>query len=102
LLRFAVRFLRLLGKDPSRWGRNSDIDLESLANVDFPAHVRIDYRSASEKKILASACHASQGGNAMRRGLVGWIFRLFGETDTFMRAQPPVPPGSRLQTDFFD
>jgi LmbE family N-acetylglucosaminyl deacetylase len=102
LFKFGVRLLRLFGKDPSKWGRNGDIDLVSLAEVDFPVHARIDYRSVAERKIQASACHASQGGGQMRRGFVGTFFRLFDGVETFMRAYPRVEPGARVSKDLFD
>ena len=95
-LKFAVRLIRLFGGNPSKWGRNKDIDLASLAEVDFPTHVRIDYTKVAEQKTLASACHASQGGSQMRRGVIGWVFRLLGEHDTYMRAYPPLQPGEKI------
>lgn len=100
-LRFGVRLIRLLGGDPTRWGRNKDINLASLAEVDFPTHVRLDYRAVAEKKTLASACHASQGGSQMRRGFIGWVFRLFGESETFMQAYPPLTGKPPLSRDLF-
>lgn len=100
-LKFAVTLIRLFGKNPKKWGRNGDIDLESLANVDFPTHVRIDYTPASEKKTLASACHASQGGSQMRRGVIGTVFRLLGESDTFMQAYPRPDANHKLQRGLF-
>lgn len=98
-IKFGVRMIRLFGGDPSKWGRNKDIDLASLANVNFPTHVRVDYSSVGEQKTLASACHASQGGAQMRKGLIGWVFRLLGEADTYMRAYPPVQPGEKIATE---
>ena len=102
LFKFGVRLLKLFGKDPRKWGRNGDIDLVSLAEVDFPVHARIDYRSVAERKIQASACHASQGGGQMRRGFVGTFFRLFDGVETFMRAYPRVEAGTRVSADLFD
>lgn len=102
LFKFGVRLLRLFGKDPSKWGRNGDIDLVSLAEVDFPVHARIDYRIVTERKEQASACHASQGGGQMRRGFVGMFFRMFDGTEMFMRAYPPVLPEFRVVKDLFD
>jgi len=95
-LKLAVRLIRLFGGNPAKWGRNKDIDLASLAEVNFPTHVRIDYTKVSEQKTLASACHASQGGSQMRRGVIGWVFRLLGEHDTYMRAYPPIQPGEKI------
>jgi LmbE family N-acetylglucosaminyl deacetylase len=100
-LRIMTRLMPLFGKDPTRWGRNGDINLKELAEVDFPVHVRINTRSVSEQKTKASMAHASQGGGQMRRGLMGFVSRIFGERDDFMRAYPPVgTPG--LARDLFD
>src|SRR5438045_3895076 len=38
LLRLGVRILRLLQRDPTRFGQNRDIDLTTLAAEDFPIH----------------------------------------------------------------
>lgn len=97
-LRMGVALIRLFGKDPTRWGRNKDINLAELAEVEFPTHVRIDYTKVSDKKTAASACHASQGGSQMRRGILGAFFRLLGEHDTYMRAYPPVMPGEKVSS----
>lgn len=102
LFKFGVRLLKLFGKDPHKWGRNGDIDLVSLAEVDFPVHVRINYRAVSEQKDKAGGCHASQGGGQMRRGLVGVFFRIFDGSETFMRAYPSLPPHPRVKKDLFD
>lgn len=100
-LRFAVRIMPLFGKDPRRWGQNGDIDLASLAVDDFPTHAVIDYRPVVGRKMDASICHASQGGVTMQRGLVGWMLRLGGSKEAFMRAYPPAGPRVR-ERDLFD
>jgi len=100
-LRLAVKAMPLFRKDPHRWGRNGDIDLASLAVDDFPVHIAIDYRAVSEHRAQASLCHASQGGAAMARGFMGWILRLSGSRETFMRAYPPAPPHLR-ERDLFE
>jgi mycothiol S-conjugate amidase len=101
-LKWMIRLLRLTGKDPTKWGRNGDINLKELAEVDFPIHVRLDIRSVSGMKKQAGAQHASQGGVGMRRGLMGFISRLFGEKEDFMRAYPPVNGKFRKKHDLFD
>ncbi len=100
-LRMAVRLLRFLGKDPTRWGRNGDIDLTSIAVQDFPVHARIDYRVVRKIKEAASACHASQGGAGLSRGPLRWLNRLMGGVDQFIRAYPPVSNG-QIERDLFD
>jgi LmbE family N-acetylglucosaminyl deacetylase len=98
-LRLAVRMLRLFGRDPTRFGRNADIDLADIASQDFPSHARIDFRRVADAKARAAACHASQGGPPTA-GIMGWFFRLTGGRETFMRAHPPAPPGLR-ERDLF-
>jgi hypothetical protein len=101
-LRWMTRLLPLTGKDPTKWGRNGDINLKELAEVDFPVHVRLNVRSVSEIKAQAGAQHASQGGVGMRTGLMGFVTHLFGEKEDFMRAYPPVENGRlKIARDLF-
>jgi len=101
-LKVVTRLMPLFGQDPRKFGRNHDIDLKSLAEVDFPMHVKIDIRPVAAIKTAASACHASQGGLQMRRGLWGFFTKILGEHEDFMRAYPPVDGRSRMKTDLFD
>ncbi|MGD9093257.1 MAG: PIG-L family deacetylase [Anaerolineales bacterium] len=101
-LRFAVKVLPLLGKDPSRLGRNKDIDLTPLVkDGDFPIHAKINYRKVIQRKNAASLCHASQlDGASLRRGPLRWVQFLIRQNDHFMRAYPPAEPDSR-EADLF-
>jgi LmbE family N-acetylglucosaminyl deacetylase len=101
-LRVMTRIMPIFGKDPRRWGRNEDIDLRSLADVHFPTHARINIRSVADIKREAGACHASQGGIQMRRGVMGFVTRIFGEHENFMRAYPPVNGKSKIVKDLFE
>lgn len=94
-MRVGINLMRLFGKDPSRLGRNQDIDLTSLVeDGDFPVHAKIGYRSVAATKDEASLCHDSQlDGASLRRGPMRWALALFGRTDYFMRAYPPPEPG---------
>lgn len=94
-IRFNIRLLKLLGRDPSRYGKNQDIDLTKMAGEDFPTHVRINYSAVKDRKINASICHASQGGQGLTRGPMRWIAWLVGArpVDQFMQAHPPPPAG---------
>ncbi|MEA3438738.1 MAG: PIG-L deacetylase family protein [Chloroflexota bacterium] len=100
-LRWLVRLMPLLGRDPRRYGRNEDIDLVALSRDDFPVHAVIDYKSVKGLKEQATACHASQGGTGTSRGVWGWIRRLRGDKDHFMRAYPP-PNSRRRAKDLFE
>ena len=101
-LRLAVKILPLLGRDPRHFGRNGDIDIQALVEEgNFPIHARIDFRPVAEKREAAAACHASQlDGGPPRRGLLGWVWRLFGDVEQYMRAYPPPEPGLR-EKDLF-
>jgi N-acetyl-1-D-myo-inositol-2-amino-2-deoxy-alpha-D-glucopyranoside deacetylase/mycothiol S-conjugate amidase len=101
-LRWIVQMMRISGKDPSRVGRNKDIDLTVLArDKDTPPHVSINYRSVEKLKHQADACHASQlDGRFTRFSLMELFWRLMGRRDTFTRAYPPAPDDFR-STDLF-
>lgn len=101
-LKAMTRLMPLFGKDPRKWGRNGDINLKELAEVDFPVHVRLNIRPVAEVKRRAGEQHASQGGIQMRRGLMGFISKAFGEKEDFMQAYPPVSGGFKRKTDLFD
>ena len=102
-LKMAVRMMRLFRRDPRRFGRNADIDLVSLTEVEYPPTVYIEVRGeAARRRDAASACHKSQldeGTN--RRGLAGAVARLMQNRDGFMRVVPPVVPGRR-ERDLFE
>ncbi len=101
-LKVMTRIMPIFGKDPSKWGRNGDINLKELAEVDFPVHVRLDIREVAEIKREAGACHASQGGVGMRRGLMGFVTKVFGEHEDYMRAYPPVDGNFNRLGDLFE
>lgn len=101
-LKLAVRLMPLFGKDPKKFGRNGDVNLLELAEVDFPIHVRVDIRPVMDIKRNASAQHASQGGAQVRRGWMGLVARIFGDREEYMRAYPPVTDGKyKISNDLF-
>ena len=102
LLKAAVRLMPLFGKDPTKFGRNGDINIKELADVSFPIHVRLNVQPVSEAKRKASEAHASQGGMQMRRGLMGFITRFLGEKEDYMQAYPPVGDSFKRKADLFD
>ena len=102
LLRLITRIMPLIGINPRKFGRNKDVDLLGLVEFDFPVHARIDITAVSQTKDQAAACHASQGGNQMRRGLMGFVTRAFGEHEDYMRAYPPVNGKRPVSKDLFE
>jgi LmbE family N-acetylglucosaminyl deacetylase len=101
-LRVAVFLLRLLGKDPRKFGKNGDIDIASIAEVSFPTHARINIRPVLEKKDAASACHSSQGGGRMGGRFTRALTRLFGASETFMQAYPVPDLKGKSKKDLFE
>jgi LmbE family N-acetylglucosaminyl deacetylase len=101
-LRLGIFFMRVLGRDPHKFGRNGDIDLASIAEVRFPVNAVIHYSEVAELRDRAAACHASQGGSQITSGggIVGRIRRLFGAKDLYMRAYPPA--GKQKEQDLFE
>lgn len=100
LLRFMVKAMRLVGRDPRKFGRNHDIDLAAIAEVDFPVNAVVDYRSVARLRDEASRCHASQGGASLTGGLFAPIRRYFASKELYMRAFPS--PNGVVERDLFE
>lgn len=100
-LRLAVRALKLVGRDPTKFGRNKDIDLEMIAGgANYPVNARINYRKVKPRKDAADRCHASQ----MDFEDAGLLFKFsnyfLSGKDYYMRAHPE-PNGMRRVSDLF-
>ena len=100
-LRIMVAIMPLAGKDPSKWGKNGDINLKAILAEKFPTHARINYKKVAVIREKASACHASQGGDRQSGYIVSWLLRLFSSIESYMRAYPPVING-RVEKDLFE
>jgi N-acetyl-1-D-myo-inositol-2-amino-2-deoxy-alpha-D-glucopyranoside deacetylase/mycothiol S-conjugate amidase len=102
-----ARLMPLFGRDPRKFGRNQDMDIMSLINVEFPITCEIDNRGAPlAAKQRASACHKSQlAGGPPRSGPMGLVMRLVGfsaDKDSLMRVYPPVAADNKVkETDLF-
>lgn len=103
-LRLAVRVLPIFRQDPRHFGRNHDIDLVSLTEVEFPTHVHIDIRGEPlRRKEAATACHKSQlSGGPRPGGLMSLVSRLVQQNETYMRVQPPARDGQLHEKDLFE
>lgn len=99
-LKAAIFLLRLSGKDPRKFGKNGDIDMVAIANQKFPIHARINYREVSDLRDRASACHESQGGKEMAKGVQKWLQRFFQSTELFMLAYPAPDKNPKLRDLF--
>ena len=76
------------GKRPRKFGKNKDIDLQSIAEVNYPVDAVVKFGEVAGLRDEASACHASQGGTKNGGGILGWIRQIFGSKDRYMRAFP--------------
>jgi LmbE family N-acetylglucosaminyl deacetylase len=97
-----IFLMRLRGQDPTKIGRNSDIDLTQLGVPDEQITAEIGYGKYWDVKSMASAQHASQGGGTgFSRLLPVWLQKLFLAKESYIRAYPPAPAGFK-EADLFD
>jgi N-acetyl-1-D-myo-inositol-2-amino-2-deoxy-alpha-D-glucopyranoside deacetylase len=102
-LKLAVRFMRLRGRDPSKFGRNQDIDLSAIAEHEYPITSVIDIWPHYEVKVEASKCHASQGGSGVPiRRLPRLLQRRLLGHERFTRVEPPPNGLRRQEQDLFE
>ena len=93
-LKFYTLIMRLRGRDPTRGGRNEDIDLTQLGRSRDELHAGINIYHYWERKQEAGAQHRSQGGGtSMGRLLPGWLQKRLFSTEYFIRAYPPPQEG---------
>jgi LmbE family N-acetylglucosaminyl deacetylase len=102
-LRWAVRLLPLLGRDPSAMGKNQDIDLREIAAHETPITTRIDVHRYYDTRQQAGACHSSQlsGPSSIFGWLPKWLVRRLLGTESFYRAFPPFGDNDPLERDLF-
>ena len=92
----------LRGLDPTRIGRNQDIDLTEMGVPKEKITTTINYRRYWEKKRLASAEHQSQGGGTGFSRLIPiGIQKLLFSQETYIRAYPE-PSGRLREKSFFE
>lgn len=99
--KFISWMYRLRGKDPTKVGRNRDIDMTKLGIPAEKIHAHIDVRQTWDIKRLASSKHATQGGGTtFGSALPNWLMKQIFGRELFMRAYPAVPDGYR-ERDLF-
>ncbi len=101
-IKWAIRLLRILRKDPTKFGRNGDIDLTRLGTPDEMIHAWIDVGDYLDIKMRAGAAHRSQGGGpGFQRHLPAFVMhRLFGR-EPFIRAYPTPTSDAFVERDLF-
>lgn len=95
-----VFLFKLRGQDPTKFGRNKDIDMTRVGVDRKKLHAFINYRDYWEVKGAASAAHASQGGGGAFSWIPTSVQKLLLARDTFIRAHPQTPKGYR-EKDLF-
>ena len=104
-MKIMVKIMPLFGLNPHQFGRNKDIDLTRMINVNYPVNAEIRLKQQSvEIRDKAAACHASQGGGRFRPGpfiLLRMVENLRGQRDYFTRDYPP-PTNKRREKDLFE
>jgi mycothiol S-conjugate amidase len=103
-LRFNVRMMQLMRRDPSRVGANKDIDLVRALSEVTDSTTLIDSRAYLDQKQAAWLCHASQLG-----GITGRLLRLprpvrrrFTAFEQFTRVVPRWDQGQAMERDLFE
>ena len=99
ILKIMTKLLPLLGQDPEAFGRNHDVNVKRIAEVDQAVTTKISISKYYEASQRAAHCHRSQNGGSSRRiiDLLGRLTRF----DTFSRAFPPWENGS-VEKDLFE
>ena len=100
-LKWVVRILRLLRKDPTKFGRNQDINLAEISTWETPVHARIRVADYLPIKERASQAHESQysGGPSFMRVIPSPLRKRMLGRESFTRIAPP--PGAQIEADLF-
>lgn len=98
-LKWFVKVMPLFGRDPTRFGKNQDVDLTKLVADEFPIHARIAYHAVEDRRNAAVQCHASQiDSPTLTQSVVGWVIRALAGGESFMRAHP-APVAGHVERD---
>lgn len=98
----AMLLMRLRGMDPTKAGRNKDIDFRKIGVDPKLITTSIDYRDYWETKRLASFEHGSQGGGtSFGRMLPQMVQKQIFGRETYIRAYPTPDAGLR-EKDLFE
>jgi LmbE family N-acetylglucosaminyl deacetylase len=102
LLKASIPLMRLLRRDPRRFGENGDVDLQRAAAEATPITTAIDGSAFLEQKLRAWQCHHSQlGGMGQIQRLPAPLRRLFVGTEHFTRVVPAWDSARKRERDLF-
>lgn len=101
-LKWLVRLMPLVGRNPRQFGRNKDIDLVQIVGWETPIHAHIDVWPYRAIKSRAAACHKSQGGEqTFGQRLPGFLQRRLLGYETFTQGYPAPDPQGKVLNDLF-
>lgn len=97
----ATRLMRMVGRDPTRFGVNHDVDLTRVGMDPARITTRIDVRRGWTAKQAAAACHVSQRGDVGPVNRVpAWLLAGVLPWEQFIREVPTPWPGLREHSLF--
>ncbi len=96
VLRLAILIMRILGRDPRRFGQNRDVDLVQARDQTLPRTTSIEVSAFFEQGERAALCHRSQLGARPPR----LLRQLRGRRENLARAIPPWT-GGPIESDLF-
>jgi len=100
MMRIVIKLMPLFGRDPTKFGKNEDIDFVEILQADYPIHARIRYKKVADIREKAAACYRSQGGDKQSGYFISWLLRFVNSSEVFMQFYP-VPLGHRTKHDLF-
>jgi hypothetical protein len=100
--RLFIALLRLLRRNPARYGEHGDINLLEAVRQVTPVTCTIDVAPWLARKELAYRCYRSQLG--FFATLLRWprpLRKVFLAREFYTRVLPPLSPGEPHEHDFF-
>jgi len=102
-IRLAIGGMRLLGRDPRRFGRNRDVDAERIVEETTPITTTIACGDWLEPNLRARQCHRSQlGGGPPYKRLPRALVRRLLAAEHFTRAIPAWDTAAPRERDLFE
>jgi mycothiol S-conjugate amidase len=99
LVKLMAKLLPLFGQDPAALGRNKDINLKRIAEVEQTVTTKIKVTPYFEARQRAAHCHASQL-SGQRNFIPDFLTRWLFQYDMYTRVVPQFENG-RLEHDLF-
>jgi LmbE family N-acetylglucosaminyl deacetylase len=93
-----VKVLPLFGRDPTALGRNHDVNLKRIVQVEPAVTTKIKVASYYDARQQAAVCHGSQ--ISIRSQLPDFVNKWLSRHDTYTRVVPPFENG-QLERDLF-